>query len=46
MKISNYLTELPHIAGGNLSKKKGKSVDSGCDEFSNDENDSQSVWDL
>ena len=46
LKISNDLTELADIAGGNYSKKKGKSVDSGCDEFSKDENDSQSVWDL
>ena len=37
LKISNDLTELTDIAGGNLTKKKGKRVDSGCDEFSNDE---------
>ena len=36
MKISNDLTELADIAGGSLSKKKGKSVDSVCEEFSDD----------
>ena len=42
LKISNDLTELTDIEGGNLSKKKGNRLDSGCDE----ESDSQSVWDL
>ena len=46
LKISNDLTELTDIRGGNLSKKKVKRVNSGCDEFSDDESDSQSVWDL
>ena len=46
LKISNDLTELTDIGGGNLSDKKGKRVDSGCDEFSDDESDSHSVWDL
>ena len=45
LQISNTLTKLADIAGGNLSEKKGNSVDSGCREFSDDENDSQSVWD-
>ena len=36
LKISKDLTELTDIGGGNLSKKKGKRLDSGCDEFSND----------
>ena len=36
LKISNDLTELTDIAGESLSKKKGKSVDSTCEEFSND----------
>ena len=34
------------IGGGNLSKKKGKRLDSGCDELSDGESDSQSLWDL
>ena len=46
MKISNDLTELTNIAGGNLSKKKGKRLDSGCDELDDEESDSQSLWDL
>ena len=46
LKISNDLTELTDIGGGNLSKKKGKRLDSGCDELSDEESDSQSVWDL
>ena len=41
LKISKDLTELTDIAGGNLSKKKGKSVDSRFEKFSNDEIDSQ-----
>ena len=45
LQISSDLTKLADIAGGNLSEKKGNSVDSGCREFSDDENDSQSVWD-
>ena len=36
LKIWNDLTELADIAGGSLSKKKGKSADSACEEFSND----------
>ena len=46
LTISNYLTELADIVGRNLSKNKVKRV--GCEdgEFSNDENDSQYVWDL
>ena len=40
------MAELSNDGGGNMSKKKGKRVDSGCDEFSDDESDSQSVWDL
>ena len=36
LKISNDLTELTDIAGESLSRKKGKSVDSACEEFSND----------
>jgi len=36
LKISNDLTELTDIAGESLSKKMGKSVDSACEEFSND----------
>ena len=36
LKISNDLTELADIAGGSLSKKKGKSVDSAREEFNND----------
>ena len=46
LNISNDLTELIDIGGGNLSKEKEERVDSGCDEFSDDEYDSQSVWDL
>ena len=46
LKISNDLAELSNIAGGNMNKKKGKRADSRCNEFSNDKNDSQSVWDL
>ena len=42
LKISNDLTELTDNGGGNLIKKKGKRLDSGCDE----ESDSQSAWDL
>ena len=34
------------IGGRKLTQEKGCSVYSGCEEFSNDENDSQSVWDL
>ena len=34
------------IGGENLSKKKGKRLDSGCDELSDEESDSQCVWDL
>ena len=45
-KITNDLTELAHITGGKLNKKRGKRVDRGCDAFSNDENERQSVWDL
>ena len=36
LKISNDLAELADIAGGSLSRKKGKSVDSVDEEFSND----------
>ena len=36
LKISNDLTELTDIAGGSLSRKKEKSVDSACEEFNND----------
>ena len=46
LKISNDLTQLTDIGGGNLSKKKGKRLDSGCDELSDEESDSQSLWDL
>ena len=46
LKISNDLTELTDIGGGNLSKKKGKRLDSGCDELDDEESDSQSLWDL
>jgi len=50
LKISNDLTQLTDIGGGNLSKKKGKGkgkrLDSGCDELSDEECDSQSLWDL
>ena len=47
LKISNDLTQLTDIhGGGNLSKKKGKRLDSGCDEFSDGESDSQSLCDL
>ena len=46
MKISNDLTELTDFGGGNLSKKKEKRLDSGCDELSEEESDSQSAWDL
>ena len=46
LKISNDLTQLTDIhGGGNLSKKKGKRLDSGCDELSDEESDSQSLWD-
>ena len=33
MASNNRLTILTDIAGGNLSKEKGKRVESGCDEF-------------
>merc|ERR1711954_152827 len=47
LKISKDLTQLTDIhGGGNLSKKKGKRLDSGCDELSDEESDSQSLWDL
>ena len=46
LKKSNDLIKLTEIAGGKLSKKKGKRVDSGCDELSDEDSDSQSVWDL
>ena len=37
LKISNDLTELVDIVGGNLSKNKGKSVGCGIGDFSDDE---------
>ena len=46
LKISNDLTELTDIVGGNMSKNNGKSVGCGSDELSDEETDSQSVWDL
>ena len=46
LKISNDLTQLTNIGGGNLSKKKGKRLDSGCDELGDEESDSQSLLDL
>ena len=46
LKISNYLTKLTDIGGGNLSKKKAMRLDIGCDELRDDESYSQSVGDL
>ena len=40
-KISEDLSELTNIEGRKLSKKKGKRLDSGCDELSDEESDSQ-----
>ena len=45
-KMSKDLSELTNIEGRKLSKKKGKRLDSGCDELSDEESDSQSLWDL